>query len=273
MPELPEVETVRAGLARLLKNKPVIDRVELTRGDIRQPIPRSVVTQLTGHAIIRLRRRAKYILFDTANGSLLCHLGMTGSWRLAPAREERAHDHCYLHLSDGRRLAFRDPRRFGLLDFVAPGQDTTHPCLARLGPEPLDADAFHADYLLNACHKRKQAIKPVIMDQAIVVGVGNIYAQEALFLSGISPRRPAGRLRRHEAIVFVQHIRDVLAAAIKAGGSTISDFRQAGGSSGYFQHQFQVYDRAGLPCTRCATLLRGAVVGGRGTTWCPKCQR
>jgi formamidopyrimidine-DNA glycosylase len=276
MPELPEVETVRAGLARLLKKNAthaIISRIELTRGDIRKPIPTTVVTQLTGQTILGLRRRAKYILFDTAQGSLLCHLGMTGSWRLAPPGDEREHDHCYLHLSDGRRLAFRDPRRFGLLDFVAPGQDTTHPCLAHLGPEPLDEQMFHADYLLTACHKRKQAIKPLIMDQSIVVGVGNIYAQEALFLAGISPRRRAGRLRPTEAVELVKHIRHVLTAAIKAGGSTISDFRQAGGSSGYFQHQFNVYDRAGLPCTRCTTPLRAAVIGGRGTTWCPTCQR
>jgi formamidopyrimidine-DNA glycosylase len=273
MPELPEVETVRLGLARLLGGGAVIDRVELTRGDLREPIPRSLPRRLAGAAVVAVRRRAKYLLVETTQGILLSHLGMTGTWRLAPAGDERDHDHCYLHLADGRRLALRDPRRFGLLDLVEPGAESTHPRLAGLGPEPLDPQAFTAGHLLACCRGRRQALKPVIMDQQVVVGVGNIYAQEALFRAGLRPTRPAGRLRYIEAVRLVEHIRVVLQAAIAAGGSTISDFRQAGGDGGYFQHDFRVYDRAGEPCVLCGRRLHAAVVGGRGTTWCRHCQR
>ncbi len=272
MPELPEVETVRAGLNRLLGTNAVIAQVELLRADLRAPIPPQIIPRLRLAKITGVRRRAKYLLFDTSGGILLSHLGMTGTWRLAPAGEERLHDHCYLHLRDGRRLAFRDPRRFGLLDLIEPGAESTHPRLADLGPEPLDASTFTADYLIACCGGRRQAIKPVIMDQQIVVGVGNIYAQEALFRAGIHPSRAAGRLTKRAAEILIQHIRTVLHEALVAGGSTISDFRQAGGDGGYFQHNFQVYDRAGQPCQICKTKLSSAVIGGRGTTWCRRCQ-
>ncbi len=272
MPELPEVETVRAGLALLLANARIA-RIELTRRDLRAPIPAALPRRLAGQTVIGVRRRAKYLLIDTSAGTLLCHLGMTGTWRLAPRGAERSHDHCYVHLVDGRRLAFRDPRRFGALDLILPGREAHHPSLSTLGPEPLDRDAFTAGYLSGICRSRKVAIKALIMDQRHVVGVGNIYAQEALFRSGIRPRRAAGKITRGEAATLVDHIRAVLDEAIVAGGSTISDFRQAGGGSGYFQHRFQVYGRAGNACPICATRLVGGVVGGRGTTWCPTCQR
>ncbi len=273
MPELPEVETVRAGLERLLGRNAVIRSIVLQRADLRAPIPPGLPARLRGAPITAVRRRAKYLLFDTPRGSLLSHLGMTGTWREAPPGDERVHDHCYLHLADGRRLAFRDPRRFGLLDLVEPGGEASHPRLVDLGPEPLDEAGFTVDYLLALCRGRKQAIKPLIMDQQVVVGVGNIYAQEALFRAGVRPTRPAGTVKRDSMAVLVGHIRTVLREAITAGGSTISDFRQAGGDGGYFQHNFQVYDRAGQACVVCRTPLHGAVVGGRGTTWCRKCQR
>lgn len=273
MPELPEVETVRAGLERLLGNAAVIRSIILNRADLRAPIPAGVATRFSNTAITGVRRRAKYLLFDTPRGSLLSHLGMTGTWREAPPGDERVHDHCYMLLTDGRRLAFRDPRRFGLLDLVEPGGEASHPRLIDLGPEPLDDTTFTVDHLLASCRGRKQALKPVIMDQQVVVGVGNIYAQEALFRAGIRPTRPAGRLKHEEAERLVSHIRTVLREAITAGGSTISDFRQAGGDGGYFQHNFQVYDRAGQDCAVCGNMLHGAVVGGRGTTWCRRCQR
>jgi formamidopyrimidine-DNA glycosylase len=273
MPELPEVETVRAGLERLLGHGAVLRRVELLRKDLRAPIPPQLTQRLRDVPVLAIRRRAKYLLFDTPQGSLLSHLGMTGTWRLAPPGDERHHDHCYLHLADGRRLAYRDPRRFGLLDLVDPGTESRHPRLLSLGPEPLDPAMFSTDYMLAQCRGRKQAIKPVIMDQQVVVGVGNIYAQEALYRAGIRPTRPAGRVKPDEAKRLVEHIRAVLGQAIIAGGSTISDFRQAGGDGGYFQHNFQVYDRAGLPCWSCGAQLISAVVGGRGTTWCKRCQR
>ena len=272
MPELPEVETVRAGLERLLGRDAVIARVQLTRADLRAPIPPRLPACLRGQPIRAVRRRAKYLLFDTPAATLLCHLGMTGTWRLAPIGDERSHDHCYLHLADGRRLAFRDPRRFGLLDLIAPGAEATHPALVGLGPEPLDPAAFTAIYLVGRCARRRTAIKPLIMDQGVVVGVGNIYAAEALHRAGIRPARRAGSLSRLRLATLVDVIRVVLGEAILAGGSTISDFRQAGGDSGYFQSAFRVYDRAGLPCTTCATTLRGGVLGGRSTVWCPKCQ-
>lgn len=273
MPELPEVETVRAGLAKLLGKRSSIARVQLTRGDLREPIPKSLAKRLAGQPIIAVRRRAKYLLIDTPVVTLLCHLGMTGTWRVAPPGTERNHDHCYLHLADGRRLAFRDPRRFGLLDLVEPGGEASHRALRSLGPEPLDVTGFTVDHLVAACRGRKQAIKPLIMDQRIVVGVGNIYAAEALFRAGIRPGRAAGRVPRAALATLVQAIRTILTAAIAAGGSTISDFRQAGGASGYFQHRFQVYDRAGQSCNVCSATLRGMVLGGRASVWCPRCQR
>ncbi|MBA3846098.1 MAG: bifunctional DNA-formamidopyrimidine glycosylase/DNA-(apurinic or apyrimidinic site) lyase [Planctomycetes bacterium] len=273
MPELPEVETVRRGLAEVFGRDAVIARVELRRRDLRAAIPRTLPARFAGQRVLAIRRRAKYLIIDTPGASLLSHLGMTGTWRLAPAGDERDHDHCYLHLADGRRLAFRDPRRFGLLDLIEPGAEALHPRLRGLGPEPLDAQAFTVGYLAGICAGRKSAIKPLIMDQRVVVGVGNIYAAEALFRAGIRPTRPAGRVRRDALVALVDAIRAVLNAAIAAGGSTISDYRQAGGEGGWFQHDFQVYDRAGLACRRCAKPLAGRVLGGRSTVWCRVCQR
>jgi formamidopyrimidine-DNA glycosylase len=271
VPELPEVETVRRGLARLLGREAVVRRVELMRADLRVAIPPALGHRLDGQRITAVERRAKYLLFRTPAATMLCHLGMTGTWRLAPPGDERAHDHCYLHLADGRRLAFRDPRRFGMLGLIEPGG--SHPSLDELGPEPLEARAFDADYLAAACRGRRSPIKALIMDQRVVVGVGNIYAQEALFRARIRPQKKAGALERDALAVLVREIRAVLTEAIAAGGSTISDFRQAGGDGGYFQHDFQVYDRGGQPCVRCQTILKSGAVGGRGTVWCPKCQR
>jgi len=269
MPELPEVETVRRGLEPILLGA-TISRVQLQRQDLRTPIPADFSQRLRGSRVVALRRRAKYLLIDTTAVTVLSHLGMTGTWRLAPLGDERTHDHCYLELADGRRLAFRDPRRFGQLDFVA--AHDRHPSLDRLGPEPLGPD-FTADYLKHRFAGRKQAVKVLIMDQAVVVGVGNIYAQEACFRAGIRPTVRAGTLTHSRLRTLVSEIQAVLTAAIIAGGSTISDFRQAGGDSGYFQHDFRVYDRAGEPCLTCGTLLRGKVLGGRSSAWCPSCQK
>jgi formamidopyrimidine-DNA glycosylase len=270
MPELPEVETVRAGLERLLRKRPSINRVQLQRADLRSPFPKDLARRLTGQPITGVARRAKYLIFETPAIGLLCHLGMTGTWRVAPSGDERVHDHCYLHLSDGRRLAFRDPRRFGLLDLVVPGKP--HPRLSELGPEPL-SDAFSADFLQETCRGRKAPIKSLIMDQRRVVGVGNIYAAEALFRAGIRPTRPAGRVSSDRIARLVDQIQAVLREAIAAGGSTISDFRQAGGDNGYFQNDLRVYDRAGQPCRVCGSTLKNSVLGGRSTVWCKRCQR
>lgn len=273
MPELPEVETVRSGLEEILRKKPVIEQVKLQRGDIRFPIPKDLPKRLEGQPITGVRRRAKYLLFDTPKVSLLSHLGMTGSWRVAPPGDEDRHDHCYIQLSNGKRLAFRDPRRFGLLDLVEPGQEKTHPRLKGLGPEPLNEAEFNADYLYRMSRKRRVPIKVFIMDQRIVVGVGNIYASEALFRAGLRPQKLAGRVSREQVEKLVESIRSVLREAIQAGGSSIRDYRQAGGEEGSFQDAHQVYERGGEPCVVCGTPIRSKVIGGRSTYWCPICQK
>lgn len=272
MPELPEVETVRHGLQDLLGPSAVIRAVRLMRADIRFPIPKEIPNKLAGQKITGIRRRAKYLLIDTMAGSLLCHLGMTGTWRLAVPGEEDKHDHCYLELNDGRRLAFRDPRRFGMLDWIERGAEERHPRLRELGVEPLDENAWSVESFFALSRKRQVAVKTFIMNQKILVGVGNIYASEALFRAGIRPTTLAGRLTLAECRRLVPAIREVLRESIAAGGSTISDFKSAGGSAGYFQNNFRVYDRAGEPCPQCRSPIKTKVLGGRSTFWCSTCQ-
>lgn len=270
MPELPEVETVRAGLERLLVGA-VIARAEPRRADLREPFPRGLRTRLAGRRVLAVRRRAKYLLIDTDGPVLLNHLGMTGVWREAPADDLRTHDHLILHLADGRRVVFNDPRRFGLVGLCR--ADGGHAALDGLGPEPL-AEAFTAAHLAAACLRHRRApIKTVIMDQAVVVGVGNIYAAESLFRSGIRPTLPAGRLHEPRLGRLVAEIRAVLGEAIAAGGSSIDDFRHVNGLSGRFQHDFRVYGRAGQPCRVCGAVLVGKAIGGRASVWCRSCQR
>jgi formamidopyrimidine-DNA glycosylase len=275
MPELPEVETVRSGLETLLKAKPTIKRVKLMRGDIRFPIPKNFVKALEGQAITGVKRRAKYLLIETPKVALLSHLGMTGSWRLEPSKTllPGPHDHCLIELDDGRTLVFRDPRRFGVLDLVEPGAETTHLRLKALGPEPLDKSKYTSEYLFETSRKRKSAIKVFIMDQRVVVGVGNIYASEALFRAGIRPQKLAGKITKHESERLVAAIQAVLQEAITAGGSSIRDYKNAGGEEGSFQQRHLVYERAGEPCRVCKRPIRSKVLGGRSTYWCPNCQK
>jgi formamidopyrimidine-DNA glycosylase len=277
MPELPEVETVRAGLEIIAAKQPRIIKVTLNRADIRFPIPRELPKRLLNQPITGIRRRAKYLLIDTPKVILLSHLGMTGSWRILQDSERKGardpHDHVFIDLSDGRRLAFRDPRRFGIIDLVEIGEEQTHPRLKHLGPEPLDMSQFTVDYLFAATRKRQVAIKGFIMDQKIVVGVGNIYASEALFRAGIRPNRLASRLKRQELERLVPVIQEILHAAIQAGGSSIRDFKQASGESGYFQTSHQVYDREGEPCVICRKPIQSKVIAGRSTYWCSNCQK
>jgi formamidopyrimidine-DNA glycosylase len=283
MPELPEVESVRSGLEALLTDKPLIKRVRLYRGDIRFPIPKNLPSRLAGQPIVSVRRRAKYLLIDTPEVSLLSHLGMTGSWRIEDASERREqkqkhrdpHDHCDIELSDGRCLVFRDPRRFGMIDLVEKNAEQAHPRLKGLGVEPLDARLFTPEYLFQASRRRKIAVKVFLMDQKIVVGVGNIYASEVLFRARVRPTRAAGKITRDETVRIVDEIRVVLREAIKAGGSSIRDFHSVGGANevGSFQNAHHVYGKAGRACPKCGALIRTRMLGGRSTFWCPACQK
>jgi formamidopyrimidine-DNA glycosylase len=270
MPELPEVETTRAGLAPHLVGRRVTG-VTLRRQALRWAIPPVIAQVLPGERILAVRRRAKYLLVDTAPGSALLHLGMTGVLRVLPATTAvQAHDHVDLALDSGRVLRFTDPRRFGCLLWQPAG--TTHELLADLGPEPL-SDDFEGDYLFERARGRSAAVKTFLMDQRIVVGVGNIYAAEALFRAGIAPARAAGRVSRERYARLAQAVKDVLAHAITRGGTTLRDFLSPDSEPGYFETELLAYGREGEPCVTCGRALRGAMLGGRATVWCAHCQR
>ena len=270
MPELPEVETTRRGLAPHLEGRRVLDAT-LRRETLRWPIATEVNTVLPGQRIDAVRRRAKYLLLDTAAGSALLHLGMSGSLRVLPADTAvRAHDHVDLRLEGGRVLRFNDPRRFGCLLWQPPG--TVHPLLAALGPEPL-SDVFDGDHLFRLSRGRSAPVKNFLMDQSTVVGVGNIYAAEALFAAGISPVRPAGRISRERYARLADEVKRVLDHSITRGGTTLRDFISPDGAPGYFEQELSVYGRGGLPCPACGRPLRQAAVGQRATVWCGHCQR
>ena len=275
MPELPEVETTRRGLLPHVEGRRV-SGVLLRRPDLRWPIPPEVAALLPGQRIDAIRRRAKYLLLDTAAGSALLHLGMSGSLRVLPgATPVRTHDHVDIlfgggGLGDTRVLRFNDPRRFGCLLWQPPGQ--THPLLAGLGPEPL-SDAFDGDGLYARSRGRSAAVKSFLMDQAVVVGVGNIYAAEALFIAGISPLRAAGSISRRRYRILADAVKAILAHAIDRGGTTLRDFINPDGAPGYFEQELLAYGRGGLPCKRCGRALKQAMVGQRASVWCPHCQR
>ena len=274
MPELPEVETTRRGLAPHLVGRRVA-AVTLRRPDLRWPIPDEVRELLPGQRIDAVRRRAKYLLLDTAAGSALLHLGMSGSLRVLPASTPlAAHDHVDVLLQGGHEgpqvLRFNDPRRFGCLLWQPPG--TTHPLLQALGPEPL-SDDFDGDALYARSRGRKAPVKVFLMDQRIVVGVGNIYAAEALFAAGISPLRAAGQVSLPRYRLLADAVRRILTAAIERGGTTLRDFISPDGAPGYFEQELSAYGRGGEPCPRCGRPLRQAAIGQRTTAWCPRCQR
>jgi formamidopyrimidine-DNA glycosylase len=272
MPELPEVENVRRGLAEILKDHPVVTKVELKRADLRGEIPARKVRSLVGEKILAVDRRAKYLLLRTAKGSFLSHLGMTGTWRVAALGDERLHDHIYLHFANGLRLAYRDPRRFGCFEFVALNKELEHPMLKDLGLEPF-AREFQGDALKALFQNKQVAVKVALMDQKLVVGVGNIYASEALFEAKIRPKTKALRLSREKCESLVAAVRSVLQKSIEAGGSSISDYEDLSGERGSFQNSFKVYDRAGLPCVNCGTKISAENLGGRSTYWCRNCQK
>ena len=275
MPELPEVETTRRGLLPYVAGRR-IEHVLLRRADLRWPIPREVEELLPEQRIEGIRRRAKYLLLDTAAGSALLHLGMSGSLRVLPEDTAvRAHDHVDIGLEglDGapdRVLRFNDPRRFGCLLWQPPGE--VHPLLAGLGPEPL-SDDFDGDYLFTRSRGRAAPVKTFLMDQAVVVGVGNIYAAESLFRAGISPLRAAGKVSRARYAALADAVKAILAHAIARGGTTLRDFLSPDGAPGYFEQELLAYGRGGAPCPRCGRPMRQALVGQRASVWCGHCQR
>lgn len=269
MPELPEVETTRRGLAPWLEGRRITS-VILRRPDLRWPIPEEIARLLPGQRILGLRRRAKYLLLDTATGSALLHLGMSGQLRILAQRiPAERHDHVDLVLDSGQLLRFTDPRRFGCLLWQPPGE--LHELLRELGPEPLSGD-FTAAYLFERSRGRGASVKTFLMDQATVVGVGNIYAAEALFQAGIRPGRAAGKVSLARYGRLVEAVQTVLARAIEAGGTTLRDFIQPDGQPGYFRQDLFVYGRAGEPCLTCGRPLKGSRLGQRATVWCGRCQ-
>lgn len=273
MPELPEVENVKLSLESQGALHQRFTQVDLLRKNLRTPLKSVLKTKLPGQTILTLRRRAKFLLFETEDFILLSHLGMTGSWRVAASSEIYGkHDHIVLHFESGLQLIYNDPRRFGILELLTKKDLGTNKWLRSLGVEPL-SEEFTADMLFKLSRKRKSPIKGFLMDQKIVVGVGNIYASEALYQARIKPSRLTGRVSRLDMERLVQAVREVLNRAIRAGGSTISDYRNSKGEAGNFQSEFSVYDRAKSPCKSCGSPIRSRVIAGRNTFWCAKCQR
>jgi formamidopyrimidine-DNA glycosylase len=280
MPELPEVETVRRGLALRLEGRR-LTRVRQNRPDLRFPLPPDFAARLQGRRVEAVRRRAKYLLLEMEDGTvLLAHLGMSGRMLIA-RREEAAsepHDHVVFETEDGWVVRFNDARRFGIMDLAERGTVSSHPLLAGLGPEPLEPE-FDGPRLAKALAGRATSIKAALLDQRIVAGLGNIYVSEILYRAGISPRRRAGSIAGARAERLAAAVKSVLAEAVAAGGSSLRDYVQTSGELGYFQHRWAVYDREGKPCPDCdcdakrTGGIRRIVQGGRSTFYCPKRQR
>jgi len=271
MPELPEVETTRRGIAPHVTGRRVV-RIDVYDRGLRWPGPADLAERLRGARIDAVDRRSKYLLFRVGEGALIVHLGMTGTLRIFRPPPPRAlHDHVDIALDDGSVLRYRDPRRFGAMLWMPSAADA-HPLLASLGPEPFDA-AFDADYLWRVTRKRSAAIKLVLMDNHVVTGVGNIYANEALFRAGIRPSIAAHRLSKPRLARLIEAVRDVLSAAIAKGGSTLRDYVGSNGESGYFQLEYFVYGREGASCRVCGSTIRQSRIGQRSTFRCPRCQR
>jgi formamidopyrimidine-DNA glycosylase len=272
MPELPEVETVAAALRSHLPGRQVTG-VAIRCEKLRRPIPVKALQNLVNVTIRKVRRRAKYLLVDMDCGqTLVIHLGMTGTLRLAEKTEAaERHDHLDLQLDNGKCLRFRDPRKFGLVLVVKPNLQGEIKELGDLAPEPL-SEGFSVDYFYRLSRKRTTPVKNFIMDQRRVVGVGNIYASESLFRAQIRPTTAVGRLGLKRCQQLVKTIKEVLTEAIATGGTTISDFRGVDGSEGAFVRELQIYGRTGKPCVKCQEPIKKIIIGGRSTFYCPKCQ-
>jgi formamidopyrimidine-DNA glycosylase len=270
MPELPEVEITRRGIAPHVEGQTVTG-VAVRNRNLRWPVTSGLARILPGKAVRRVLRRGKYLLFDCGSGWLIIHLGMSGSLRVVDdGAAPKAHEHVDIAFG-GSVLRLRDPRRFGAVIWTT-GDVASHPLIAKLGLEPLSRE-FCGAWLHTATRGRRTSIKLLLMDAATVVGVGNIYANESLFRAGISPRTPAARLSRPRCDRLAEAVRDTLIDAIGAGGSSLRDFVHSDGSSGWFQQQYYVYDRAALPCRACNTPIRSIRLGQRSTFWCPGCQK
>jgi formamidopyrimidine-DNA glycosylase len=270
MPELPEVETTRQGILPYLKNQRIVD-LTIRQRQLRYPVPARLAHELTGQVVVDVGRRGKYLLLACETGTVIIHLGMSGSLRIVAADTAAAkHDHVDICLANGVCLRLRDPRRFGLMLWTR-RDPLQHRLLRDLGPEPLAPD-FNGDYLFQRSRRRRQAIKPFIMDSHCVVGVGNIYASEALFRSGIHPGRAAGRIALTRYNDLADASKQVLLQAISQGGTTLRDFYYGNDQPGYFSQSLQVYGREGLPCLVCATAIRQCRLGQRASYYCPVCQ-
>ena len=273
MPELPEVETTLRGIAPHIQGKKVAD-VVLRQTRLRWQVNPQLAEILAGQEVLSCRRRAKYLIIGFETGTLLIHLGMSGSLRIFTCGDARIehpakHDHVDMVFADGTVLRYHDPRRFGAISWHE-GAAEHHPFLEKLGPEPL-SDDFSANYLYQKFRTQKRAVKLALMDNTVVVGVGNIYANESLFRSGILPHRPANKIKKKECAALVEMIKAVLQRAIETGGSTLRDFVNSDGKSGYFQQEYTVYGRHNEPCVRCGGLVQKEVLGQRGTFYCPNC--
>jgi formamidopyrimidine-DNA glycosylase len=283
MPELPEVETVRRGLAPVMEGARFLE-VKANRGDLRWPLPKNFAERLEGQTVTGLGRRAKYLLADLSSGDvLLMHLGMSGSFRVARGGGQSrpgAHDHVMFRMSSGARITFNDPRRFGCMKLIAPGRLGEEPLLRALGPEPLDP-AFDAALLARACRGKRTSLKAALSDQRVVAGLGNIYVCEALHRARLSPKRMASTIATRagapnaRAEALVRAIKAVLNDAIRAGGSSLRDHRRTDGALGDFQHNFRVYDREDMKCPTpgCNGTIKRIVQTGRSTFFCPVCQK
>jgi formamidopyrimidine-DNA glycosylase len=270
MPELPEVETTRRGLLPWLQGTSISD-VIIRQRQLRWPTPRNLKNLLMGQTVINIRRRGKYLLFDFETGHMLVHLGMSGSLRIVDdSAEIRKHDHIDWRLDSGKILRFHDPRRFGSVHWIKQNP-LEHSLLSDLGPEPLENE-FTGDYLFTRSRKRKTAAKSFIMNSAIVVGVGNIYASESLFLAGIHPRKAAGKVSLERYIKLADAIKAVLNASIMEGGTTLRDFVNESGNPGYFRQQLRVYEREGESCLLCESKIKRVVIGQRASYFCGQCQ-
>ena len=270
MPELPEVETTRRGIMPHIQGK-LIQQVTIRDARLRWPVPEDLKHQLTNKTLLDITRRGKYLLFQFENGTMLLHLGMSGSLRIdTPGMPYRKHDHVELVFGHNTALRLHDPRRFGSVHWTR-DDPMQHELLEHLGPEPLSR-SFNADYLYALSRKRKVAIKQFIMNSQIVVGVGNIYASEALFMAGIHPKRLAGKISRQRYGLLVDAIKKILRRSIKQGGTTLRDFLHSDGQPGYFKQQLLVYDRKGEPCKLCGESIAHIVQGQRSTFFCKTCQ-